>query len=135
MKLFVILSIFVVFSARICSAAPVDVKVEVRSSYNEISRNSYRFGYDLSCVLMNKIIIFIMKTSKVWFNWWANTSWRRKTCKSWRHTSSESNWIFFICWWRWYYLHCYIHCWWKRIPTNDSRKVCSRSQSYWSKSL
>ncbi|CAO1377603.1 unnamed protein product [Diamesa hyperborea] len=44
MKLFVILSALAV----ICLAAPIDDKVEVKSSYNEISGNSYKFGFDLT---------------------------------------------------------------------------------------
>lgn len=46
MNLYVILCTFVVISVRICSAA--DEKVEVKSSYNEISENSYKFGYGIN---------------------------------------------------------------------------------------
>lgn len=50
MKLFVILSALAV----VCLAATIDNKAEVKSSYNEISGSSYRFGWEMNDLILKE---------------------------------------------------------------------------------
>lgn len=45
MRLFVVLSLLSVVI--ICSSAVIDKKVQVESFYNELSEDSYKFGYEV----------------------------------------------------------------------------------------
>lgn len=54
MRLLVVLSLL-----SVCSSSPIDSEVQVQSFYNDISEDSYSFGYDVEAIntLIDLIII------------------------------------------------------------------------------